>query len=78
MNKAQKNRFESLFCKHVSALKRQDQADSTIDVYSRAVRRITEFFDCPQRPDAGAIGSLLRGSGANPLLVDSVKSSHSR
>jgi len=40
-------RFESLYRKHVSALKRQGKADSTIDVYSRAVRRISEFFDCP-------------------------------
>jgi len=47
MNKAQQIRFESLYRKHVSALKRQGKADSTIDVYSRAVRRISEFFDCP-------------------------------
>ena len=53
MNKAQQNRYESLYRKHVSALKRQGKADSTIDVYSRAVRRITEFFDCP--PDVLAL-----------------------
>jgi site-specific recombinase XerD len=41
MNKAQQ---------HVNALHRQGKADSTIDVYSRAVRRITEFFDlCPDQ-----------------------------
>jgi site-specific recombinase XerD len=47
MNTAQQKRFESLYRKHVSALKRQGKAATTIDVYSRAVRRITEFFDCP-------------------------------
>ena len=47
MNKAQQSRYDSLYRKHVSALKRQGKAESTIDVYSRAVRRITEFFDCP-------------------------------
>jgi integrase/recombinase XerD len=50
MNKAQQNKFNSLYQKHVSALQRQGKADSTIDVYSRAVRRITEFYDlCPNR-----------------------------
>ena len=50
MNKTQQNKFNSLYQKHVSALQRQGKADSTIDVYSRAVRRITEFYDlCPDR-----------------------------
>ena len=47
MNKAQQKRFDSLYRKHVSALKRQGKAETTIDVYSRALRRICEFFDCP-------------------------------
>jgi integrase len=47
MNKAQQRRYESLYRKHVSALKRQGKAETTIDVYARAVRRITAFFDCP-------------------------------
>ena len=50
MNKVQQHRFNSLYQQHVNALHRQGKADSTIDVYSRAVRRITEFFDlCPDR-----------------------------
>lgn len=50
MNKAQQKKFESLYQQHVSALHRQGKADTTIDVYSRAVRRITEFYDlCPDR-----------------------------
>jgi site-specific recombinase XerD len=47
MNKAQQKRFDSLYRKHVNALRRQGKADSTIDCYARAVRRISEFFDCP-------------------------------
>ncbi|WP_284285639.1 tyrosine-type recombinase/integrase, partial [Marinibactrum halimedae] len=48
MNKTQTQHFQRLYQKHVDALYRQGKADTTIDVYSRAVRRITAFFDrCP-------------------------------
>lgn len=48
MNNAQQKKFQSLYRKHVSALRRQGKAESTIDVYSRALRRVTEFWDtCP-------------------------------
>jgi integrase/recombinase XerD len=47
MNKAQQKRFNSLYQKHVSALTCQGKAATTIDLYSRAVRRISSFFDCP-------------------------------
>lgn len=46
MNKSQRIKFESLYRKHLSALKRQGKAESTIDVYARAVRRIAEYWDC--------------------------------
>lgn len=50
MNQAQQARFDSLYQQHLNALRRQGKAASTIDVYARAVRRITEFFDqCPDR-----------------------------
>ena len=50
MNKAQQHKFESLYQQHINALRRQGKAASTIDVYARAVRRITEFYDlCPDR-----------------------------
>jgi len=50
MNKAQQTKFDSLYQQHVNALLRQGKAATTIDVYSRAVRRITAFFDiCPDR-----------------------------
>ena len=46
MNKAQQKRYQSLYRQHVNALVRQGKSKSTIDVYSRAIRRITEYFDC--------------------------------
>lgn len=50
MDQAQQARFDSLYQQHLNALCRQGKAASTIDVYARAVRRITEFFDqCPDR-----------------------------
>ena len=56
MHKAQQARFDSLYRKHLSALKRQGKAESTIDVYSRAVRRLSEYFDCP--PDVLTVEQL--------------------
>ncbi|MBN7799183.1 tyrosine-type recombinase/integrase [Parahaliea mediterranea] len=48
MNTAQQQKFQSLYRKHVSALRRQGKAERTIDSYARAVRRVTEFWDtCP-------------------------------
>ena len=47
MNKAQLSRFKSLHKKHLNALRRQGKAQSTIELYSRAVCRLSEYFDCP-------------------------------
>jgi site-specific recombinase XerD len=50
MNKAQQKKFDLLYQQHVNALHRQGKAATTIDAYSRALRRITEYFDlCPDR-----------------------------
>lgn len=50
MNKAQQKKYQSLYQQHVNALRRQGKSHTTIDVYSRAVRRITAYFDrCPDR-----------------------------
>ncbi len=50
MNTAQQKKFDSLYQEHVNALHRQGKAATTIDVYSRALRRITAFFNrCPDR-----------------------------
>ena len=56
MHKAQRTRFDSLYRKHLSALKRQGKAESTSDVYSRALMRLTEYFDCP--PDILTVKQL--------------------
>ena len=45
--KAQQKRFDSLYRKHINALKRQGKAEATIDAYSRAIRCVSEYFDCP-------------------------------
>jgi integrase/recombinase XerD len=48
MNTAQQQKFDLLYQQHLNALLRQGKADATIDAYSRAVRRITAFFNiCP-------------------------------
>lgn len=46
MHHSQQKKFNALYLQHVNALKRQGMSDSTIDVYSRALRRITEYLDC--------------------------------
>lgn len=60
MNKAQQKKFQSLYQKHVNALKRQGKSQKTVDAYSRAVRRITEYFDiCPDRLNKGHLESFF-------------------
>lgn len=50
MNKVQQKRFDSLYQKHLDALKRQGKAQKTVEGYARAVRRIADYFDrCPDR-----------------------------
>jgi len=46
MNATDQTRFENLYAKHLTALKLQGLRPKTIDAYSRAIRRIAEFFDC--------------------------------
>lgn len=48
MTEAQQELYNSLYQQHLNALLRQGKSKSTIDMYARAVRRITEFYDrCP-------------------------------
>ncbi len=44
MNKDETNRFQALYQRHLRLLKLQGKRPSTIDAYSRAVRRISTFF----------------------------------
>ena len=69
MNKTQQQRYETLYEQHVNALKRQGKSESTIDVYSRAVRRITAYFDrCPDKLSVDDLKNILLITGRNPFL----------
>jgi integrase/recombinase XerD len=46
VKKTEKNRFNELYQRHLRSLKLQGKSQKTIEAYSRAVRRITEHFDC--------------------------------
>jgi integrase len=46
MKSAQQKRFDELYRLHTRALRLHGFSDSTIDVYSRAVRRVAEYHDC--------------------------------
>ncbi|MGL1931323.1 MAG: phage integrase N-terminal SAM-like domain-containing protein [Desulfotalea sp.] len=50
MNASESKRFDDLYERHLKLLKLQGKSISTIDCYSRAVRRIGHHFDCcPER-----------------------------
>lgn len=63
---SEQRRFDQLYQRHLRLLKLQGKSDSTIDVYARAVRRVTEHFDCC--PDTLTAEQLETYFG---LLVDS-------
>jgi len=46
MKKAETKRFNKLYQRHLRLLKLQGKRQKTIDAYARAVRRISEYFDC--------------------------------
>ncbi len=46
MNASEQTRFDALYQQHLTALKLQGLSDKTIDVYARAVRRVSTHFDC--------------------------------
>ena len=45
MKKTEVKRFDSLYSRHLKLLKIQGKSDSTIDAYSRTVRRLRDHFD---------------------------------
>ncbi|TDR69722.1 transposase, partial [Photobacterium lutimaris] len=47
MNTQQQRHFEALYQQHLDNPILQGKRPATIDAYSRAVRRISAFFDCP-------------------------------
>ncbi|MBC2696170.1 MAG: recombinase, partial [Desulfobacteraceae bacterium] len=46
MNQTEVNRFKKVYQRHLRLLKLQGKSQKTIDAYSRAVRRVSEYFDC--------------------------------
>jgi len=46
MKPSEQKRFDNRYKKHLRALKLQGMSDSTIDVYAREVRRVTQYYDC--------------------------------
>ncbi|MCP4338774.1 MAG: tyrosine-type recombinase/integrase [Desulfobulbaceae bacterium] len=46
MKSSEVKRFAALYDRHLKLLKLQGKSKSTIDVYSRAVRRIKDLYDC--------------------------------
>ena len=46
MDPVETNRFNELYQRHLRPLKLQGKSQKTIDAYARAVRRISEQFDC--------------------------------
>jgi len=46
MNTIEQQRFNELYQQHLINLRLQGKRASTIDAYSRAVRRISDYFDC--------------------------------
>lgn len=46
MNHSEEQRFQQLYQRHLQLLKLQGKSDKTIDAYSRAVRRISQHFNC--------------------------------
>ena len=46
MKPNEQKRFDQLYQRHLRALKLQGYSDKTMDVYARAVRRVTAYYDC--------------------------------
>jgi integrase len=46
MEPNEQSRFDTLYKRHLRALKLRGLSDKTIDVYARAVRRVAQSYDC--------------------------------
>lgn len=46
MNSKEQAHFDALYNRHLRTLKLQGMSDNTISSYSRAVRRVADYFDC--------------------------------
>jgi len=75
MNEFEQKRFDELYRKHLRALKLQGMSGKTIEAYSRAVRRISAWFDCcPDRLDAeqlsGYFAELVESHSWSTVKLD--------
>ena len=69
MDQSETIRFDELYQRHVRLLKLQGKSQKTIDAYSRAVRRITAYFECcPDQLTLEQRGKVLRRPGEVPFL----------
>ncbi len=46
MNTTEQSRFDKRYHRHLRALKLRGMSDKTIEAYARAVRRVSQFYDC--------------------------------
>jgi site-specific recombinase XerD len=75
MNSSDQSRFDSLYQEHLNVLCLQGKAPSTIDAYSRAVRRVAAFFDCcpdqlDQRQLRDYFASLVQSHSWSSVKLD--------
>ncbi len=66
MKSSEQARFDTLYRRHLRALKLQGLSDSTIDVYARAVRRVAQYYDCC--PDRLTTAQKTRPAPAFPRI----------
>ncbi len=75
MNPSEQSRCDELYQRHLRLLKLQGKSSKTIDVYARAVRRLTSHFDCcpdtltPSQLEA-YFGELVESHSWSTVKVD--------
>ncbi len=69
MERSDQIRFDKLYEKHLTTLKLQGKSKSTIDLYSRPLRRLAAFFDrCPDKLGySGGIRPLIPETSGHPF-----------
>lgn len=70
MNLKQQAHFDYLYQQHLSNLTLQGKRPATIDAYSRALRRISAYFDCP--PDILTTQDLKQYFSMNVVRVSQI------
>lgn len=81
MKKSEVNRFDKLYSRHQKTLKLQGKSKKTIDAYSRAVRRVRDYFDCcpdSLKPDDLEVyfGDLIETHSWSTVKIDRLGLQH--